>query len=73
MKAEGHGGERQDVGSQDAKALKPAGREEAGWMKGSDDGNWKLEIEHRKSGKRNGVEIPRAGKWHEETVAEADG
>lgn len=53
--------------------MKPAGREEAGWMKGSDDGNWKLEIEHRKSGKRNGVEIPRAGKWHEETVAEADG
>ncbi len=42
LKAEGQDGERQNVGSQDAKALKPAGREEAGWMKGSGDGNWKL-------------------------------
>ena len=47
---------------------------EASWTRGSrgDErlGRRKPKIEHRKSGKRNGVEIPRAGKWHEETVAD---
>lgn len=30
--------------------MKPAGREEAGWLKGSDDGNWKLNTGNREKG-----------------------
>ena len=71
LKAEGQDGERQNVGSQDAKALKPAGREEAGWLKGSDDGNWKLNTGNREKGtgwKSRGRESGTRRRWRKPTV-----